>query len=369
MTSIHRMPPPPPEEGRVEFPLEEGLTHRDVATLEELRERYISRSEGGVHGPLDRGWLDARELALYDATFGARIGWKWAAVLAELEQRAVEPPRGTILDWGCGTGVAARAWIERFGAEGQRVLLFDTSQAARKYAGKALRARWPELDVVELEAPPSKPVDVFLASHVVSELEDAAFDALVDYAGTANFVAWVEPGSHAISRQLILARERLRDELAVLAPCTHAAACGLTAENHARDWCHHLAVPAPEAFTTRLWNQVSRELGIDLRSLPYSFLVLGRGPRRDADPGDARILGRPRVEKGRALLDVCRAEGVETLRYLERTDKLFFRALSDAPKTARLHRIESAEGRVASLGELPVPPTWHALPMKPTQSA
>lgn len=362
------MPPPPPDEGRVEFPLEEGLTQRDIETLKELRERYVARSEGGVHGPLDRGWLDERELALYDATFGARIGWKWAAVLAELELRAIQPPRGTILDWGCGTGVAARAWIERFGAEGQRVLLFDSSHAARKFARRSLLERWPTLDVVEIEMPPKKPVDVFLVSHVVSELEDPTFDALVDQIATANFVAWVEPGSHAISKQLVLARERLRDAFTVLAPCTHAEICGLLAENHARDWCHHLGAPAPEAFTTRMWNQFAREVGVDLRSLPYSFLVLGRGERRAHDPRDARILGRPRVEKGRALLDVCRAEGVETLRYLERMDKAFFRGLSDAPQSGRLHRVEAANGRIESLSDLPTPPTWTASAAKPTQS-
>jgi len=358
MSSNRRLPPPPPEEGRFEFPLEEGLTQKDVAILIEMRERYVARSEGGIHGPLERSWLGARELALYDATFGARIGWKWSVVLAEVEQRAITPPRGTILDWGCGSGVAARAWIERFGAEGQRVLLFDTSKAARSFASRALKTRWPALDVVELEAPPTKPVDVLLVSHVISELEDPTFDALVDIAAKSHFVAWVEPGSREIAQKLVLARERLRDELAVLAPCTHTALCGLLGANRGNDWCHHHGAPAPEAFTTRLWNQVAKEVGIDLRSLAYSFLVLGRGPRPVHDARDGRILGRPRVEKGRALLDVCRAEGVSTLRFLERTDKAFFRALDDAPKRARLHRFEAAGDRIESIADMPVPAPW-----------
>lgn len=362
MSVNRRLPPPPPEEDRLEFPLEEGLTARDVAILTDMREHYVARSEGGIHGPLERSWRNARELALYDATFGARIGWKWRAVLLEVAQRAIAPPRGTILDWGCGTGVAVRAWLEQFGAEGQRVLLFDASPAARRFAAQALRARWPTLDLVELESPPSMPVDVLLASHVISELEDPAFDALVDLAATANFVAWVEPGSRDIARKLVLARERLRDELAVLAPCTHSRICGLLGAGRGSDWCHHHAAPAPEAFTTRLWNQVAKEVGIDLRSLAYSFLVLGRGPRLAHDPRDGRILGRPRVEKGRALLDVCRAEGVATLSFLERTDKRFFRALSEAPRTARLHRVEDTDGRIASLADLPPPAPWAATP-------
>lgn len=355
----------------IEFRLDEGLTQADLRALKDLRDRYLARSEGGEHSPLEQGWFGPRELALYDATFGARIGWKWRAVLKEVALRAITPPRGTILDWGCGTGVASRAWIEAHGPEGQSVLLWDASHAAQEFAAQKLRARWPALDVQLLHAPPpaagSEAPDVLLASHVLSELDDPAFDALVDLAAKARFVTWVEPGSHAISRRLILARERLRgaadgsgDELAVLAPCTHANICGLLAANHARDWCHHLAQPAPEAFTTRLWNQVARELGIDLRSLPYSFLVMGRGERREPDPRDARILGRPRVEKGRALLDVCREDGVSTLRFLERMDKVWFRRLQDAPEQARLHRIEDAEGRVERLDELPVPPPWRA---------
>ncbi len=363
MSANRRLPPPPPEENRLEFPLEEGLTARDVAILVEMREHYVARSEGGIHGPLERSWRDARELALYDATFGARIGWKWRAVLAEVAQRDIAPPRGTILDWGCGTGVAVRAWLEQFGAEGQRVLLFDASQAARRFAAQSLRARWPTLDVVELESPPSKPVGVLLASHVISELEDPAFDALVDLAATSDFVAWVEPGSRDIAKKLVLARERLRDELAVLAPCTHSRICGLLGAGRADDWCHHHGAPAPEAFTTRLWNQVAKEVGIDLRSLAYSFLVLGRGPRREHDARDGRILGRPRIEKGRALLDVCRAEGVATLRFLERTDKHFFRALGEAPKRARLHRFEVEGERIESLADIPALAPWN-----PTES-
>lgn len=362
VSAARRLPPPAPDEDRRAFALDEGLTQQDVAILVEMRERYVARSEGGIHGPLDRGWLGERELALYDATFGARIGWKWAAVLAEIEQRAIHPPRGTILDWGCGTGVASRAWIERHGPEGQRVLLFDTSVAARAFAARALRARWPGLEVVELDAPPSQPPAVLLASHVISELEDEAFDELVDLAAASEFVAWVEPGSKDIAQRLVVARERLRDELAVLAPCTHAAVCGLLAAGHGSDWCHHLAAPAPEAFTTRLWNQVARDVGIDLRSLPYAFLVLGRGEQRATDPRDARILGRPRVEKGRALLDVCRVEGVSTLRFLERTDKVWFRTLPDPPEHARLHRVEGSDGRVENLIAMPAPPAWRAGP-------
>ncbi len=360
MSANRRSPPPPPEEKPLAFTNDSTLHPDDIAILAALRDGYVARSEGGFHGPLDAGWTSPRELALYDATFGARIGWKWRAVVAEIALRAIQPPRGTLLDWGCGTGIAARAWLEAFGADGMRVLLVDTSSTARAYAAAKLRERWPGLEVVELAATPKDPVDLLLASHVISELEDEAFDGLVDLAHRSRFVAWVEPGSKQISRRLIEAREKLRGTLTVLAPCTHVERCGLASVDRSRDWCHHLAAPPPEAFTTRLWNQVARELRIDLRSLPYSFLVLGRGPKRVEAPDAARIIGRPRVEKGRALLDVCRAEGVSVLRFLERMDKETFRSFSTWPTAPRLHRVRETEARIDEFGPLEAPPPWDA---------
>jgi hypothetical protein len=260
------------------------LAPDDLAILAALRDGYVARSENGLLGPLERVWSGERELALYDAVFGARIGWKWDAVLREIRQRSIVPPRGTILDWGAGTGVAARAWLREFGASGARVLLHDHAAAARAHAARALRAEHPAAEVVELEAPPDAPVDVLLASHVISELDEPAFDELLELASRARFVAWVEPGAKPIARRLVAARERLARVLVPLAPCPHDGACPLHDAGRAKDWCHHVAAPPQVAFTTRLWAQVARELAIDLRSLAYSFVVLGRGPRRAPAP-------------------------------------------------------------------------------------
>jgi hypothetical protein len=341
------------------------LTPGDVEILGALRDGYVQRSEGGTLGPLDRAWSDERELALYDAVFGARIGWKWDAVLAEIATRAIEPPAGTILDWGCGSGVASRAWLRAFGSAGARVRLHDHAADSRAFAARALRAEHPAADVAEVEAVPDAAIDVLLVSHVLSELDEAAFEALLAVAARARFVSWVEPGAKPIARRLVEARERLRGAHAVLAPCTHDGACPLAAPERARDWCHHHAAPPQVAFTTRLWNQVARELGIDLRSLPYAFLVLGRGPRREHEADAARVLGRPRVEKGRALLDVCSADGVRVLRYLERLDKATFRGFERAPTAARLHRVQAEGERITAFLPLAPPPPWRPAGIAP----
>ncbi len=39
-------------------------------------------------------WNSTRDLEIYDATFGARIAWKWNAVLGEIARRGVEIPHG-----------------------------------------------------------------------------------------------------------------------------------------------------------------------------------------------------------------------------------------------------------------------------------
>jgi hypothetical protein len=72
-----------------------------------------------------------------------------------------------------------------------------------------------------------------------------------------------------------------------------------------------------EASRDARWSQFGRELGIDMRSLPYSFLVLvRRGAAADFEEqmqGCSRIIGRPRDEKGHFEVLSCDEAGVEDL--------------------------------------------------------
>ena len=81
----------------------------DWEALERMRAAFLA----GTAGAADY-WQTEGELAAYDATFAQRIGWKWDFVLSELQRRGWTPPRGELLDWGCGSGVAARAFAETF---------------------------------------------------------------------------------------------------------------------------------------------------------------------------------------------------------------------------------------------------------------
>ena len=305
------------------------FSQKDLQTLRELRSTLLGMERRDAGTPAPAYWADRRTLELYDRVFAARIGWKWAAVLDEVEQRAGLPAPTTVLDWGTGTGVAARTVLRRLAPAGlpRRVVLLDRDEAARGVAATSLRDEFPGVEVETTAELPAEAFDLVLASHVLDELEDPDVQPLVATAAAANHVLWVEPGSKATSRRLSGLRATLLGAHEVIAPCVHRGDCGILAEGHERDWCHLFARPPAEVHTTGEWSEVHRELRIDLRSLPYSFLALRKAAVEPT--GGARLLGRPRFQKGRVLLDLCDAAGVETAPMLQRSDKALFKALKD----------------------------------------
>jgi len=294
----------------------------ELDCLRGLRQEFLEREQGQV----ERGdyWESDDELLLYDETFGARIGWKWDAVLDELEARARLPRGRVVLDWGCGTAVATRRYLARVqGVE--RVHLVDHSPRARRVARALIEQQHPGLAVVD--GLPREAPDVLLVSHVLAELAPPSVEELCQLAGRSQATLWVEPGSKSSARALGEARERLAATLEVLAPCTHRAQCGALAPG-LDAWCHFFARAPQAVYTEGKWAEFGREIGIDLRSLPYSFLVLARRGPELSGPG-ARLLARPRLQKGRAFLTVCDASGVRELDFLQRVDKELFKEFED----------------------------------------
>jgi ubiquinone/menaquinone biosynthesis C-methylase UbiE len=104
----------------------------DWNSLERLRAAFL----GGKAGATDY-WQTENDLASYDATFAQRIGWKWDYVLEELTRRGWSPPAGALLDWGCGSGIASRAFLDQFGpASISQLQLWDRSSLAMQFATK-----------------------------------------------------------------------------------------------------------------------------------------------------------------------------------------------------------------------------------------
>jgi len=298
----------------------------DWKSLEHLRAGFLD----GTAGKGDY-WKSESDLASYDATFAQRIGWKWDYVLAELQRRGWSPAPGALFDWGCGSGIAHRAFLDHFGVSGVSELrLWDRSALAMRFAERRAKEKYPGLKVAagigapEAGAPMS---GTLLISHVLTELQPAEIEALADFAATLTSVIWVEPGTYEASLTLIAVRERLREKLNVIAPCTHQARCGILAPGNESHWCHHFASPPPEVFTDGNWAKFGELAGVDLRSLPLSFLVLDRRPAPPVPANAVRVIGRPRIFKPHALMLGCDESGVAEKRLTKRRSPEDFRQL------------------------------------------
>jgi len=156
-------------------------------------------------------------------------------------------------------------------------------------------------------------------------LTPGQIESLVNFASGATSTIWVEPGTHESSLNLIAVRERLRDKMNIIAPCTHQAPCGILAPGNESHWCHHFASPPPEVFTDGNWAKFGELAGVDLRSLPVSFLVLDRRPVPPLPGGAVRLIGRPRIYKPHALILGCDETGVSEKRLTRRNSPEAFR--------------------------------------------
>jgi len=302
----------------------------DWPRLDRLRALFLGEQFGG-----GAYWREEADLAAYDATLGERIGWKWDAVLRELKLRRWEPPAGCELwDWGCGSGVAGRRVLEAWPGSFTGVRLTDHSPVAVEFARARLAAGDPP--PVVTVAPRSETDGgpyVLCLSHVWNELPVTEQAAVRRRAAGAEAVIWVEPGTHSAARAL----QEIRKELGactghrVVAPCTHQDACGLLAAGNERHWCHHFADPPPQIFADSDWVRFGQRAGVDLRSIPYSFLVTERTPRtgRPSEPDDLqRVLGSPRIYKGFARVLFCSSAAVSEMEVPQRVAPSVYKAWS-----------------------------------------
>lgn len=335
----------------------EGLTRDEISRLRRLREGFLDTLDDAGASPAGDYWRDARDVELYDEFFGARIASKWKAVLDEAEARAPLASAEVVVDFGCGTGVAAASWLERArGGTAKRVHLVDRSKVATKFAAARVRGLRPAVDVVLALPPRDSPIDLLLASHVLPELDAHGEGELMELARRSTSVVWIEPGDRATSRRLGILRESLRESHALVAPCTHDAACGALAPGRENDWCHFFARPEGEVFRSRAWRELAEALAIDLRSVPYSFLVLAKQASRAArSPDDTRILARGRAERGCVKFTACTSAGLRDLRFLERDGRETCRTIADPAGRALVFRMHAEGNRAHELVPLPAP--------------
>lgn len=312
-------------------------TKLDWAALDRLRDGFLSGS--AASGPY---WRSESDLANYDLTFGERIGWKWDTVLHELSERGWTPPAGPLLDWGCGSGIAGRRVLRTFGAENfSSLLVWDHSDLARNFSVKAAQKEFPGLASRHFQESESAGFNgTLVLSHVLNEISANLRADLLALARRCAAILWVEPGTHAVSRDLVSFREALLIDFAVVAPCPHASACGLFSTGNENHWCHFFATPPAGIYADSDWVKFGQRAGVDLRSLPYSFLVLEKKPARTGSivpAGTARIIGRARHHKAHVDLLGCDAEELSELKVMKRSDPAFFKQLERRPGIPLYH--------------------------------
>ncbi len=325
----------------------------DWQILDRLRDGFLHG--GAAQGPY---WQSHDDLAHYDHTYAERIGWKWDHVLGELSRRGWSPPTGNLVDWGCGSGIASRRvlkqWPDTVPADAA-VHVFDHSTLAEDFAARRLRETHPTLQAQSWDR--AAPIGTLLISHVLNELDADSADDLRDAIARAQAVIWIEPGTSPVAGQLVTWRETLRTEFHVLYPCPHAAACPLQEPIHHRHWCHHFAAPPAWIFADSNWVKFGQRAGIDLRSLPYSALVLARPTSdhsTDLPPDAGRLIGRPERFKPYARLLGCDANGLHELTLPKRLDAPLWRRLEKAD-SPRLFSWQHQAGNLTAITPLHPP--------------
>lgn len=285
------------------------LTNAEWSILKSLRSIFLSETQP----PRTTTYWDAERLRLYDLTFAKRIEWKWQAVLNQIHRRWSPPSNFHLLDFGCGTGAAAWTFLKYLQPmKPTSVLLSDRVPSAELYAERKLKAVYPDVEIRKFQLDTQlEPNTVLLLSHLLNELFDKDFEKLVSLVQQAHTVFWVEPGTPTVFRRMVDAREACRKTFVMLSPCPHQSSCGLLTVENLSHWCHHFATPPQEVFHSAFWSDFSKKMGIDLRSLPLSHLVMTRGA--GIVPESTCIVGKPRFYNEHTKALVCQKSGVAEL--------------------------------------------------------
>ena len=220
---------------------------------------------------------------------------KVARVLIEWRRYAQRPKPLRVLDFGCGPGTAALAWLLT-GLPTESLTLVDVVDEALDdavYLCKAAGTDARRFNAV----PEGETYDLILAANVFAETELS----LERHLAPDGHLIVIEPALKETTRKLIRWRDgKAAEGWKVAAPCVRSAPCPMLGREDL--WCHmDVAWPRPASVA-----EVDRRTGLDKESLKYSYAVITKTGRTLADlGGTVRVVSNMHREKGKAWAWTC----------------------------------------------------------------
>lgn len=251
------------------------------------------------------------------ATFAAS-----SAALMEAARLAPGLKIESLLDLGAGTGAASWAAAVAFHSlqqvsliEQDRQLIELGRKLAQASERDALRlADWRAANLRMLREFP--PHDLVVCSYSLGEIETAASILKAAWPAAQKLLVVIEPGTMKGFETIRAAREQLIEAGGFLiAPCPHPNACPMSSEN---DWCHFA-----ERFERSSLHRRLKGGTLGYEDEKFSYVAFAK---QTVQPASARILRHPLRHAGYTQLQLCTADGLQSVTVTKRDKEVWRRA-------------------------------------------
>ncbi len=239
----------------------------------------------GYQNKLRLRWPE-RDFVAYQAYFGFLTALKAKSVVRELLQYQYLKDLNEleILEIGPGTLGASLGIVEGLSEHKikvSKIVGIDPQETAFRWAKNEYSEFLPRRTEHALHLP--KRLDdhprLIVCANVINELEPNITDNPIvrwletqfKEASGKNLFVFIEPAEFEFNQKFLSLRDRWREMIRILLPCTHAKTCPALAQN---EWCHE---ERPYEAPSEYWNMI-KNLGFRQRHLSFSLLVLGKRP-------------------------------------------------------------------------------------------